>query len=80
MKKINICLSVVIFSTAFGLGIYSHTKTLKESDLNRREIEALASCKIEKKEKIYFQCLGEDGECKDTTMGYTLTCSGEKVE
>lgn len=42
--------------------------------------DAEAGCSIKnKKGEVVFSCLGEDGTCRESALGYTLECSGQKA-
>ncbi len=43
-------------------------------------VEAMASCEISRGDNVKFECEGEEGECKETHVGYTLVCSGKRKE
>ena len=80
MKKLLFALSLASLSFAVGYKAYVSQQRANISDLEKANVEALASCEITKGDNVKFSCEGENGSCKITYLGYTLTCSGEKHE
>jgi len=75
MKKLLILTSMLISMAAICFGLYANYSLLFQKDA------ALAACEItDKKGKVIFKCVGEDGECSTSMLGYTLTCTGKEKD
>ena len=79
MKKLLFALSLASLSFAVAYKAYVSQQRADISNLEKANVEALASCEITRGDNVKFSCEGEQEICSITYMGYTLTCSGRKV-
>ena len=76
MKKKLIIVSFAIIVAGIITSIACHSAELLKND-----VEALSECEITKKDgTVVFVCTGEKERCEDAYFGFTLNCSGKRVE
>ena len=64
-------------------GVMAYSSQILEGKSSRGvmlqgDVEALSSCEINRGGSVKYLCVGEQGSCSTSYMGYTLTCSGTK--
>lgn len=79
MKK-RFAIVAIVAIIFVGYGAYNAKNDNKFKVLTLDNVEAISACEITRKDKTIFECIGEEGTCSETKFGYTLTCSGKKVD
>ena len=77
MKKLLFALSLASLSFAVGYKAYVSQQRANISDLEKANVEALASCEITRGDNLIFECEGEVGTCIIQYLGYNITCTGK---
>ena len=75
-KKLLFAAGALIVAAAVSITTLLKVSS-KSADVWEAEVEALASCEItDKKGNVVFECVGDEGKCDASKLGYTLICSG----